>query len=420
METLKKIISPHLLYITGLILYVSLLSLALSFLFSSCDSDPEIEPVLENSRVTIINDEEVLNARVIEREDTIPLNETGINNRKTRTWFFWMILSNEIPSPEINGKTLQATSVDLNNNSVVVGYNFAGSTALGAVETYILNRNAKMKSQIKFNDADINDLFVYDDKAYLATGSTNSIDGITAIAEVYPLKGFKFDLDGHQRIPLGSYVANSVYVSENDILITTGDDETKGGGIYQIDRINIRQKNYQSLHDARWVEMTGNEVFIMQGTPGQYSRLDQSLAITEQVPVAGADIPESKSTMEIHGNMAFLAAGSAGVQIYNILTNEKIGEIPLPESKKNQITLTNAVSYDDGLLFISNGEGGIWVAEVLTSILADVDHVKIDLLGYMEFKDLPSVNHVAFKNNYLIIAAGEGGVKVVRIIRFGF
>jgi len=37
------------------------------------------------------------------------------------------------------------------------------------------------------------------------------------------------------------------------------------------------------------------------------------------------------------------------------------------------------------------------------------------MLGKLRFGDLQSANHVAYKKRYLYIAAGLGGVKVVKV-----
>jgi hypothetical protein len=37
------------------------------------------------------------------------------------------------------------------------------------------------------------------------------------------------------------------------------------------------------------------------------------------------------------------------------------------------------------------------------------------MLGKLQFGSLQSVNHVAFKANYLYVAAGLGGLKIARI-----
>ena len=82
------------------------------------------------------------------------------------------------------------------------------------------------------------------------------------------------------------------------------------------------------------------------------------------------------------------------------------------------MVVTNAVAVDGDLMFISNGEAGVYVA---TSELDFEDHdcdesPEITMLGQLQFGDLESVNHVEYENDYLFVAAGLGGVKVVEVV----
>jgi len=62
--------------------------------------------------------------------------------------------------------------------------------------------------------------------------------------------------------------------------------------------------------------------------------------------------------------------------------------------------LTNAVSAEGDLLFISNGEGGVYVAQADTPFEQDWGETlhAITVLGKLRFNVLQSVNHVAYKN----------------------
>ncbi len=80
--------------------------------------------------------------------------------------------------------------------------------------------------------------------------------------------------------------------------------------------------------------------------------------------------------------------------------------------------MTNAVAVDGDLVFISNGEAGVYVAQGSQSFdeTGSEEQQQITLLGKLQFDDLQSVNHVAIKNNYLIIASGLGGLKTVEVL----
>ncbi len=68
-------------------------------------------------------------------------------------------------------------------------------------------------------------------------------------------------------------------------------------------------------------------------------------------------------------------------------------------------------------MFISNGEAGVYVAAgaaEFASTPCDAPQI-ITVLGHLRFDDLTSVNHVDYENNRLLIAAGLGGLKIVRV-----
>jgi hypothetical protein len=146
------------------------------------------------------------------------------------------------------------------------------------------------------------------------------------------------------------------------------------------------------------------------------------LQLLGQYTFIGADIPESKSTVEVVGGKAFIAAGTGGVQILSVNTGAVVGSVPLPDAAAlgldPSVVVTNAVAVDDDLLFISNGEAGVYVAQGSQPFdqTGSEQQLQITLLGQLQFADLQSVNHVAFKNNYLIIASGLGGLKTVEVV----
>ena len=138
-------------------------------------------------------------------------------------------------------------------------------------------------------------------------------------------------------------------------------------------------------------------------------------------PFTGANVPESKSTVEVVGGKAFIAAGTGGVQILSVNTGAVVGTVPLPDPASlgldPSVVVTNAVAVDDDLLFISNGEAGVYVAQGSKHFdqTGSEEQQQITLLGRLRLDDLQSVNHVAYKKKYLIIASGLGGLKTIEI-----
>jgi hypothetical protein len=138
-------------------------------------------------------------------------------------------------------------------------------------------------------------------------------------------------------------------------------------------------------------------------------------------PFPGADIAESKSTVDLAGGKAFVAAGPGGVQILSTGSGTVVGAVPRPDPGSlglaPEVVVTNAVAVDDDLLFIANGEAGVYVAQGSQRFRDTGSETAppITMLGRLHFGSLQSVNHVAFRDNYLMVAAGLGGLKVVKI-----
>ena len=166
---------------------------------------------------------------------------------------------------------------------------------------------------------------------------------------------------------------------------------------------------------------------VVQGTPGRISVFAEgsfpggSMTLLNTFPFPGADVPESKSTIEISGGKAFIAAGPAGVQIVCLDNGQVVGSVPRPDPAAlgldPSVVVTNAVTVDEDVLFISNGEAGIYVARGSRDFdqTACGETQQITVLGKLRFDDLQSANHIDFKNRWLAVAAGLGGVKLVRV-----
>ena len=174
------------------------------------------------------------------------------------------------------------------------------------------------------------------------------------------------------------------------------------------------------LPDARWVDIEGDNVVVVQGTPGRVSVLDKTkLTLADAFTFDGADIPESKSTVQVIGGRAFIAAGTGGAQVVDLKTGEVLARVPMPvvDGLDPASTVTNAISADGGLVFISNGEAGVYVAQAPKSFKKTDSNepLELALLGKLEFQNLQSVNHVEYRGNVLFVAAGLGGLKIVKV-----
>ncbi|MCP3676456.1 MAG: hypothetical protein GY721_02375 [Deltaproteobacteria bacterium] len=328
---------------------------------------------------------------------------------------------------QIDAGMLQATSVAIKGSSTIVSYSMIGAPFLGALRVYRTFFGFPfLRSQALFRDMDVNAVTVSGNKVYAVGAREPAVPPHAATLEVLQLSGSRLLLGGGGQATLTSYAATSVMHDPDwsTIYTTSGN----GGGLTALDDTTLLQSSFDPLSDARWVDSELDTLVVVRGgnADGVNGSIDVFSTAVGGVPTfvnsfgfTGADIVESKSTAEIVGGKAFISAGSGGAQVLSTFTGVLLDSVPNPTvtGLLPAEVVANAVTIDNDLMFISNGEAGVYVAQ------ADEDFdrsgpdgpVSLTLLGKLQFGVDQSVNHVAFKNNYLYIASGLGGLKIVRV-----
>ncbi len=391
-----------------------------------------------NGRISIVNDAGTLGTQVTYFNDSIPVDATGVGYPSAPAPSPGMSaslvslagsggslnlkLKAEVAPPTVGGQVLQATSVSIVGNLAVVSYNMIGNPYLGAVDVIDINPGGqpRLTSRAVFQNADINAVFASGANVYVAEATGDTGFTSPAVFEVMQLVGNNLVLNGNRRRGLTSYVATSVAASGTRAYATSGNT----GALFVIDPVTLTPLDTILLHDARWVTVAGGQIVVVQGTPGQISVFNETtLAPVGTFPFKGADIAESKSTVELAGGKAFIAAGDSGVQVLSASTGLVVGSVPRPNPDSlglsPSVVVTNSASVAADLLFISNGEAGVYVAQGSQAFSATSSETQqtITMLGKLRFANLQSANHVAYSsdNKYLIVAAGLGGLKIVQV-----
>lgn len=393
-----------------------------------------------NDRITIVNYAPALAARVTYYDDSIPIDAVGVGypsapmlppgslagpprSPQSSMASYQLKLRAEVASPIVNGQTLQATSVSIVGSLAVVSYNMIGNPYVGGVDVIDISnqQHPVLVSQALFTNTDVSAVTTSGTNVYVAeaTGDTGFV--APAAFEIMQLQGNNLVLSGNRRMGLTSFVATSVAASGTKAYATTGD----AGSLFVIDPTTFAKTDSVAMHDARWVTVGGGKVVVVQGTPGQiwvYNESNMTPVAGSPFAFAGATVAESKSQAEIAGGKAFIAAGDSGVRVHSISTGLKVGTVPRPNPDSlglsSSVVVTNAVAIDQDLLFISNGEAGVYMAQGSQAFSATGAETQqtITMIGRLRFANLQSVNHVAIQNKYLIIAAGLGGLKIVQVI----
>jgi hypothetical protein len=406
-----------------------------ALLHTSC-SDPSGPGNQGNDRIAIVNYAPALAARVTYYNDSIPIDTVGVGypsapmlpsaslvgrSPQSSAASFQLKLRAEVAPPVVNGQTLQATSVSIVGTLAVVSYNMIGNPYVGGVDVIDIGnqQHPVLVSQALFTNTDVSAVTTSGTNVYVAeaTGDTGFV--APAAFEIMQLQGNQLVLSGNRRMGLTSFVATSVAASGTKAYATTGD----AGSLFVINPTTFAKTDSVALHDARWVTVGGGKIVVVQGTPGQISVYNESnMSLVGTWSFAGAAIAEAKSQAEIAGGKAFIAAGDSGVRVHSISTGLNVGTVPRPNPDSlglsSSVVVTNAVAIDQDLLFISNGEAGVYMAQGSAAFSATGAETQqtITMIGRLRFANLQSVNHVAIQNKYLIIAAGLGGLKIVQVI----
>ena len=387
-----------------------------------------------NGRISITNNTGVLASRVTYLNDSIPIDSVGVGYPSAPAPFasasisrssaasqaaFNLHLKAEVAPPSLGGQMLQATSVSIVGNLAVVSYNMAGNPYLGGVDVIdISNKNHPvLTSEALFQNTDVSAVTTSGINVYLAEATGDTGFASPAVFEVVTLVGNQLVLTGNKRTGLSSFAATSV-ASGTRVYATSGD----AGSLFMLDPTLFTVTSSIPLHDARWVAVGGGKVAVVQGTPGTLAVFNESnMSSVGNFPFAGADVAQSKSQAELVGGKAFIAAGDSGVQVVSASTGLKVGAVPRPNPDSlglsPSVVVTNAVAIDQDLMFISNGEADVYLAQgsqVFSSTGSETQQI-ITMQGKLRFGNLQSVNHVALQSGILIIAAGLGGLKIVQV-----
>jgi outer membrane protein assembly factor BamB len=391
-----------------------------------------------NGRVAITNDPGMLAGRVTYPDQDVPIDGSGVGYAVAAPLRapslsgqaqigarsalvasnFSLRLVYQVAPPSIGGQALQATSIVISGNHAVASYNMAGSQVLGGVDLFDWSTGPVLRSEALFQKTKINAVTLSGQNVFVAEATSDTGFLNPAVFEIMQIQGSNLVLNGNRRMDLTSYAGTSTTSSGTRVYVTSGNT----GSLFAIDPVLFTVIDSIRLHDARWVDVAGGKVVVAEGTPGQIAVFNEATLVPlGTFPFTGADIPESKSTVQVVGGKAFIAAGSAGVQILSVSTGKVVGSVPRPDPASlglsPSVVVTNAVSVSGDLMFISNGEAGVYVAQGSQDFSTSGSETpqQITMLGRLRFDNLQSVNHVTYLPPYLVIAAGLGGIKVVQV-----
>jgi len=412
---------------------------------AACAQKPEVE---ENVRLVIENDEAVLAQRVTRPNTDIPLDTPpakgalpggeGIASAPTFAVgdSATLTLVAEVASPVVDGNVLQATEVRVRGDYAYVSYNMNGEQFIGGVEIIDVSNpdNPKLVSSAIVKDTDVHAMTIHRDDVYLAGGSSNPNLSTPAMLERFSVLGGKVSSES-TLIDIPSFAATDVDVAGGYVYVTSG---AELGYVSVLNRSDLSLSTMINFDNARGVDTNkGSKVAAISGETrdGTAARLvvfdRDSGAILPGKDFSfpgAATIQDSKSTVEIKKDIAFLGLGDGGTKIVCMNDGTVIKEFPQPiiAGLHFSKTVTNSVSAYKRALFMSNGEAGIYMAlaakdfnkhhdDEVTRIGNGCAVDALEIVGQLQFGVSESANHVVYRKKLLYVASGLGGLKIVKV-----
>jgi hypothetical protein len=318
--------------------------------------------------------------------------------------------------------TLQATHVVLRGHHAVVSYNVQGPIRAGGVDVFDVKHPdaIQLVSQAVFDDTDVSAIDLLGLDLYLA--EANGAFATPAVLEHMELKQGRLN-DQSVRVDLPSYAGTGVAAQDELLFLTSGDLD---GGLSAFDRSTLDLLYFRGIPDARAVTTHESDVVVMRGTPGALHIFDGPTGdLLRSFETGGANIPESKSTVEVARGKIFYAAGDEGLRVVDYVSGDVLANVAVPDvdGVDPESEVTNAVSLHGNLVFMANGGAGLQVVranqEVDEGDETEDAPLSLQVLGNVVFPDGESANFVGGKGNLVFVANGSGGLHIIKIVRGG-
>ncbi len=307
--------------------------------------------------------------------------------------------------PEYEGVRLQATDVIWKGDRIYASYMTAGERYVGALQVINAKKIAQPQviAEAIYPHTDIIKLVVSGSTVLAAAADAR--EGATLEQFKYKKRKFKFI----EHVPVGSYAATYVNIDGNRALVTFGDNPG-GVAVFDLSKSSLDLLQVVPSQDARWVVgLDDDDLMLVAGSPGRLERYDNyvtdAIELADQTPISGAQIG-APTWAQRKQNLIYLSSDDAGLLIYDIPSMSMLGQLPTTGTANG-----SALAGDRRIAFLANGEEGLVVANVqdpsTPHILASLDVAA----------DGGSANALSIRGNYLALADGLGGVKVIKYDR---
>lgn len=380
--------------------------LAMSLLIGCDNSDDNKNDNQSLNNITINSDQTALNQRLdLTNSGVISIENvsaTGKTAETTNTTFPLVQIAEVKPPVDANGRTLQASHVTVNGNYAYVSYITRGDVYSGAIDVIDVSDPYKPKLVVSglIPNTDITSLTYANGN--LIIGAAKDVDKDPLLAN-NPALVFNMALSSGLLTNslttnyLESRVTTDVAANATNYFAVTGDN----GSLFKLSTSTKAITGKVAVADLRSIALTSDKVVTLSGTKGVNIYNQSTLALQKNFTTSN-DISGAKRTMDIDGTKLFVSEGKNGLGVYDINSGSKLQTIAIPTAAEDNVT--NAVSFNDGYAFVANGALGLNVYQSAT---------QLNLLGSVGIAG--SSNYVKSSGNYIYVASGTGGLKIIKM-----
>ncbi|MDT0685294.1 hypothetical protein [Autumnicola psychrophila] len=315
-----------------------------------------------------------------------------------------------IEPPVLDGKAMRANHVDIDGNYAYVAYTKEGPTYLGGIDIIDISDKyaPKVVSRMTTTYADVNALFYRNNKVFF-TGALNtpassgseraffgSMEAINGeLASGYELNNFYGGQAGVDILPY----------QENNFIGVSGSESSIG---YYSDGL-IMEWAGLDYEDLRAAAHSNGKVVTLSGKG--YVIIIDEYGIDRRITTKPL-IPESKRTIEFLNDLLMVSEGPNGVGIYNLESGQEVNRLPinmLPDAEVAEgEKVTNAVTIFNDFILMANGGAGFGITKI------DENYNVVEE-GIIEIDG--SANYVKAKGDYIFVASGTGGLRILKMSR---
>ncbi len=340
-----------------------------------------------------------LHPRVTLQEQALSLSSDSAKSDLGDRIKFKYLASVEAPKGSVSGEYLQATSFDFYQQFAVVTYAMVGDSAEGQVDLVYVKKGswADIHASVSFENTEFGDVAVSGKYAYLVGASSGEHEGaVIVVMDVSSPKAFA----EVGRVNLPGYYASSIAIEKSTAYIASGDN----AGVIRVDISKPSAPKIVGEHALSGilsVVRANGETYSLSGKKGTHLFKGAKF---ENIAQFSLDPSFAPGRMVADDNLLITNADQSGLNIFSFRSDRIIAHEPLKGTG-------NGLDLYCELLFLAQGDAGLWVADISRPDRPDV-------MGHFDFPDdRGSANNVQIDKvngtNTIFLADGLGGFRVI-------